>query len=229
VIIKPGRCNIGTDHLPILESREIGGVFNDQLLDADLFQFNAIPEYLEDITVFLSTQSFPEMYYATHKRHMVVREEEYQLITRKLYNLGLDTILMRCVLYHEIKDILWECHNGVAGGHVEGKAIAQKVLYDGLLWATLFKDAKAYARSCDVFQRVGKTSQRDEFPFRQVRALQTFEKWVVDFIGPINPTTKNSKVRYIFTATDYLTCWVESYTSKLLTSIVSQVSSLQVL
>jgi hypothetical protein len=128
VIIKPGRCNVGPDHLPILESRESGGVFDDHLLDADLFQFNAIPEYMEDITVFLSTRAFPEMYSATHKCHMVVREAEYQLIVRKLYNLGLDSILMRCVLYHEIKDILWECHNGVAGGHVGGKAIAQKVL-----------------------------------------------------------------------------------------------------
>jgi transposase InsO family protein len=33
---------------------------------------------------------------------------------------------------------------------------------------------------------------------------------VVDFIGPINPTTKHSKARYIITATDYLTRWDEA-------------------
>jgi hypothetical protein len=33
---------------------------------------------------------------------------------------------------------------------------------------------------------------------------------VVDFIGPINPTTKHSKARYIITATDYLTRWAEA-------------------
>jgi hypothetical protein len=58
----------------------------------------------------------------------------------------------------------------------------QKVLQDGLWWATLFKDAKEYSGSCDVFQRVGKPSQRDELPLHPVRAIQAFEKWVVDFI-----------------------------------------------
>jgi hypothetical protein len=32
---------------------------------------------------------------------------------------------------------------------------------------------------------------------------------VVDFIRPISPTTKHSKSRYIITATDYLTNWLE--------------------
>jgi hypothetical protein len=74
----------------------------------------------------------------------------------------------------------------------------------------LFKDAKVYARSCDVCQRVGKSSRRDELPLQPVRALQTFEKWAIDFIRSINPTSKHSKARYIITATDYLTCWVEA-------------------
>jgi len=50
------------------------------------------------------------------------------------------------------------CHSGVAEGHIGGKATTQKVLQAGLLWETLFKDEKVYARSCDVCQRVGKPS-----------------------------------------------------------------------
>jgi transposase InsO family protein len=132
------------------------------------------------------------------------------LIAGQLYKLGLDSILRRCVLDNERKGILWECHSGVAGGHVGGKATAHKVLQARLWWATLFKDAKAYARSYDVCQRVGKPSQRDEVPLQPVRALQAFEKWAVDFIGSINPTTKHSKDRYIITTTDYLTRWDEA-------------------
>jgi transposase InsO family protein len=140
---------------------------------------------------------------------MVVREIDYHLIAGKLYKLGLDSI-RRCVLDHERQDILWECHNEVAGGHVGGNSIAQKFLQAGLWWETLFKDANLYARSCDVCQRAGKPSQQDELPLQQVRALHAFEKWVVDFIGPINPTTKHSKDRYIITTTNYLTHWVEA-------------------
>jgi len=143
---------------------------------------------------------------------MVDRAIDYQLITRQLYKLGLESILRRCILDHERKDILWECHSGIEGGYVGGKAMAHKILLVGLWWATLFKDEKAYARSGDVCQHVGNSSCRDEMPLQPVRDLQAFKKWTVDFIGPINPTAKHSKARYIITTTEYLTCWEEATT-----------------
>ena len=39
--------------------------------------------------------------------------------------------------------------------------------------------------------------------------LQAFEKWVVDFVIPINPPRKRIGARYIITAMDYLTRWYE--------------------
>ena len=141
---------------------------------------------------------------------MFFRAMDYQLIAGKLYKLGLDSILRRCVLDHERHDTLWECHNRVVGGHVGGKSTAQKVLQDGLWCETLFKDAKVYDRSCDVCQRICKPSRRDELPLQLVCALQAFQKWEVEFIGLINLTAKHSKSRYIITATGYLTNWAEA-------------------
>ena len=40
--------------------------------------------------------------------------------------------------------------------------------------------------------------------------LQAFDKWAIDFVGPINPLAKKSRARYIITVTDYLTCWAEA-------------------
>jgi hypothetical protein len=101
VIIKHGICNVGPDHLSRLESGESGGAIDDQLPDADLFWVEAIPEYLEDIAVLLSTRVFLETYSTTHKCHMVVRVANYQFIVGKFYKLGLYSILKRCVLDHK--------------------------------------------------------------------------------------------------------------------------------
>jgi hypothetical protein len=39
--------------------------------------------------------------------------------------------------------------------------------------------------------------------------LQAFKKWAIDFVGPINPPSKRIGERYIITAMEYLTIWVE--------------------
>jgi hypothetical protein len=40
--------------------------------------------------------------------------------------------------------------------------------------------------------------------------LQAFEKWAIDFMGPINLPGKHTRARYIITATKYLTRWEEA-------------------
>jgi hypothetical protein len=39
--------------------------------------------------------------------------------------------------------------------------------------------------------------------------LQAFEKWEIDFVGPIKPLAKRTGERYIITMTEYLTRWAE--------------------
>ena len=44
--------------------------------------------------------------------------------------------------------------------------VAHQVLTVGLWWPTVHKDAKEFCRSCDICQRIGKPSRRDEMPLK---------------------------------------------------------------
>ncbi len=55
---------------------------------------------------------------------------------------------------------------------------------------------------------MGRPTATDEMPLQPQVHLEPFEKWALDFIGPINPTS-NGK-RYILVCTDYVTKWAEA-------------------
>ena len=57
----------------------------------------------------------------------------------------------------------------------------------------------------DVFQRTGKSSRRNQMPLAPQITLESFNKWFVDFVGPISPLEKKTAMRYIITVKEYLT------------------------
>ena len=62
---------------------------------------------------------------------------------------------------------------------------------------------------------MGKPTQRDEIPLHPQVSLDPFDKWGMDFVGPIDPPFGQKK--YIIVCTDYLTNWVETKAVKVAT------------
>ena len=87
----------------------------------------------------------------------------------------------------EVFDILKSCHDEPCGGHFADKRTAYKVLHLGYYWPTLFRDAKTYVKRCDSCQRIGRPVQRDEMPLKPQVLIEPFERWGLDFVGPIMP------------------------------------------
>jgi ABC-type antimicrobial peptide transport system ATPase subunit len=144
-------------------------------LNAQLVAVKMVDDYFTDIVQFLSTRMALSNMTMAQKKQLVVKATNYQSIAGNLYKLGADRIL-RCVLEHEMPMILSEAHEAIARGHYVGRAITQKKLCAGIWWPTLHKDAKEYYQACDVCQRVGKPSRRDEMPLHPQVTLQAFDK-----------------------------------------------------
>ncbi|GKE42372.1 reverse transcriptase domain-containing protein, partial [Tanacetum coccineum] len=124
-----------------------------------------------------------------------------------LFQTCADQIIRRCVHGQEAIDILKACHEGPIGGHHSANLTARKVFDAGFFWPTIYQDAHTMIKSCDICQRQGKLSQRDEIPQNAIQVCEIFDVWGIDFMGPF-PSLRGNK--YILVAVDYLLKWVEA-------------------
>jgi transposase InsO family protein len=209
-MVKIGRMNKDPDHLSRLEHGEEPTSLEDTLSDARFLAIRNIDDHFVEIVQFLSIGMTPIAYTITQKKQLVVHAAYFSLIVVQLYKMGPDEILRRCVMEAERPLVFTKSHEGIVGGHYARKGTTQKVLRAILWWPTLHRYAKDYYRACDVCQRAGKPSRRNEIPLTPQLTLQAFEKWAIDFVGPINPPGKHIGSRYIITVTEYLTRWDEA-------------------
>nr|GEU68556.1 reverse transcriptase domain-containing protein [Tanacetum cinerariifolium] len=100
-----------------------------------------------------------------------------------------------------------EIPHGPTVGYHRANFTAKKVFDAGFFWPTIYKDAYELVKSCDIYQRQGKISQRDEMPQNIIQVCKNFDVWGIDFMGPFSSSGGN---RYILVPVDYLSKWVEA-------------------
>lgn len=142
------------------------------------------------------------------KRWVIQTSVPYSWTNEELYKTRLNLIIRRCVREDEVLEILKDFHDEPRGGHFANRKIAYKVLLLWYHWSSLFKNAKEYVKRCDNCQRMGKPVPSDEMPLQPRVLIEPFEKWALEFVGPINPPWRQKK--YILICTDYVTKWVEA-------------------
>eukprot|EP00253_Pinus_taeda_P002734 PITA_02734 len=71
------------------------------------------------------------------------------------------------------------------------------------------QDTHEYVRKCRNCQTSSGRQRKSAFPLQPVNIEQPFEQWGLDIIGEITPNSSKQH-KYILTATDYFTKWVEA-------------------
>ena len=74
-------------------------------------------------------------------------------------------------------------------------------MQSGYYWPTIFKDDYESVKCCDMCQRTGNMTKKQEMPLTNILEVEVFDVWGIDFMGPFPPSFGNL---YILVAVDYV-------------------------
>nr|GFA43116.1 reverse transcriptase domain-containing protein [Tanacetum cinerariifolium] len=178
----------------------------DLMCDASDFAIDAVLRQRQE-------KNFRPIHYASktmtkaESNYTTTEKEMLAVVTTPFCSKYVDQVIRRCVHGQEAIDILKACHYRPIGGHHGPNYTAKKVFDSEFYWPTIYLDAQDLVKTCDICQRQGKISQRDEMPQNSIQVCEIFEVCRIDFMGPV-PSLKGNK--YILVAVDYLSKWVEA-------------------
>ncbi|GKA22947.1 transposon ty3-I gag-pol polyprotein [Tanacetum coccineum] len=209
---KKGSENVVADHL----SRIIPPPFNpsdaikESFPDENLSKVSKLPWYAH-IVNYLVVKKLLDYWSKQQRQYFFSQLKYYFWEDPKLYKVGADQVVKRCVPDHEHTGILAHFHSYACGGHFGATKTGHKVLQSGFFWPTIFKDAQSFVKACTRCQQVGGISRRDQMPMNPILVVEIFDVWGIDFMGPF-PTSHGNV--YILVAVDYVSKWVEAEATK---------------
>ncbi|GJT19542.1 reverse transcriptase domain-containing protein [Tanacetum coccineum] len=212
---KKGAENLAADHLSRLENphqselekKEITETFPLETLGMVTFRGDDNAPWFADFANYHAGNFVIKGMSSQQKRKFFKDVKHYFWDDPFLFKICADQVIRRCVSGQEAFDILKACHSGPTGGHYGANYTAKKIFDSGFYWPTIYKDAHDFVTQCDICQRQGKISQRDEMPQNSIQVCEIFDMWGIDFMGPF-PSSRGNK--YILVAVDYLSKWVEA-------------------
>jgi hypothetical protein len=207
VLDRQGKENLVDNFISHIKNEDDDILVDDSFPDEHLFSLFVNTLWFVDMENYLATRKLPSHLSPNEKCRIITQSANYSWVGHDLFCTGPDFIIRRCVREDEIPKILRSCH-GPCGGHFSDKHTTYKVLHSCYYWPSIFKDVAKYVRSCNSFQRTGRPTLVDEIPLHAQVMIEPFEKWALDFVGPISPISR--KKNDMLVCTDYVTKWVKA-------------------
>ena len=182
--------------------------YDESLVDDHLFLIISSDLWYGTIIVYLQTTKFPFDVSREERRRIRHQAKHYLIINDTLYQIGVDSVLRRCLTHEEAEKVLNDCHSGACGGHLSGLETTQKILRAVYFWPTLFKDYVKAVKKCHPCQVFSRKIRLHPAPMHPIIAIDPCSKWGIDFMTCQPPSTQGHK--YIIVAVDYFMKWAEA-------------------
>ncbi|GJR84447.1 reverse transcriptase domain-containing protein [Tanacetum coccineum] len=190
---KKGAENLAADHLSRLENphqdklenKEINEAFPLETLGSIALQDQSTP-WFADFANYHAGKFVIKGMTSQQKNKFFKDVKHYFWDDPFLFKICADQVIRRCVSGQEALDILKACHSGPTGGHYGANYTARKIFDSGFYWPTIYKDAHDFVTRCDICQRQGKITQRDEMPQNSIHSYQVceiFDIWALILWG----------------------------------------------
>jgi hypothetical protein len=170
-------------------------------------------EWYSDIIYYLKNLTCPDHLVEHKRRALRLKSMKYFLTEDGLGWRNPDGVILRCVDKEEVDKLVTELHAGHCGGHFAAHTMTHKILRAGYYWPTIFSDTHRYVRACHPCQFFTSKQCLPALPLKPIIVEAPFQQWGLDFIGEFKDNSSN-RYRWILTATDYFTRWVEAIPTK---------------
>nr|GEZ93749.1 reverse transcriptase domain-containing protein [Tanacetum cinerariifolium]GEZ93761.1 reverse transcriptase domain-containing protein [Tanacetum cinerariifolium]GEZ93830.1 reverse transcriptase domain-containing protein [Tanacetum cinerariifolium] len=178
-----GAENLAADHLSLLENphqnvldpKEINESFSLETLNMVSYRGSSSTPWFADFANYHAGNFVVKGMSSQQKNKFFKDVKHYFWDDPFLFKICVDQVIRRCVHGQEAIDILKACQYGPTRGHHGPNYTAKKVFDSGFYWPTIYRDAQDLVKTCDVCQRQGKISQRDEMPQNSIQVCEIFD------------------------------------------------------
>nr|GEV85694.1 reverse transcriptase domain-containing protein [Tanacetum cinerariifolium] len=177
VIDTKGAENLAADHLSLLENphqnvlnrKELNESFPLETLNLVSTRGNSSTPWFADFANYHVGNFVVKGMSSQQKSKFFKDVKHYFWDDPFLFKICTGQVIKRCVHSQEAIDILKACYYGPTEGHHGTNYTAKKVFDSGFYWPTIYHDTQDLVKNCDVCQRQGKISQRDEMPQNSIQ------------------------------------------------------------